>query len=63
MLSVLELFNLSGTKFNHGQNIRDKLQFLCEIGHYGKSSISIFQEFFASMKKVFILVGRLSTSL
>ena len=28
--------------YNHGQYIRDKLYFSCEIAHYGKSSISIF---------------------
>ena len=32
-----------------------------EIGHYGKSSISIFQEIFANTGKIFISEGRLST--
>ena len=36
---------------NYGQNIWDKLQFPCEIRHYGKSSVSIFQNFFASIEK------------
>ena len=30
---------------NHGQNILEKLWFLCEIAHYRKSSSSIFQGF------------------
>ena len=44
-------------------NIWDKLKFLCEIVHYGKNSISIFEEFFASIDKIFILAGRLDTRL
>ena len=28
---------------NYGQNTRHKLQFLCQIVHYGQKSISIFQ--------------------
>ena len=50
------------SNYNHGQSIWDK-QFSCKIGHYGKSSISISQEFFASIEKFFILGGRLSTRL
>ena len=30
---------------------------LCEIGHYGKSLISIFKESFASIDKIFFLGG------
>ena len=41
---------------NHLQNIWDKIYFSCEITHYGKNSISIFQEFFASIN--FFLRGR-----
>ena len=41
--------------YNHSQNILDKLYFLCEIAQRGKSSISIFQETFASTDKIFIL--------
>ena len=41
----------------------DKLWFSCEIVHYGKSLNSIFQEFFASIDKIWILGGRLSTRL
>ena len=33
----------------------------CEIATYGKSSISIFHEFFASIDKILILGARLST--
>ena len=36
---------------------------LCEIAHYGKSLISVFQRFFATINKIFILAGRLSTRL
>ena len=32
--------------YNHGQNIRDKLEISCKIAHCGKSSISIFLYFF-----------------
>ena len=35
----------------------------CEIAPYGKSSISIFQEFFASIDRILILGARLSTRL
>ena len=36
----------------------------CKIAHYGKSLISVFQEFFANINnKIFILAGRLSTRL
>ena len=38
-----------------------KLYFFCEIATYGKSSISIFHEFFASIDKILILGARLST--
>ena len=36
----------------HPPNVCDKLQFSCEIAHYRKSSISVFQEIFASADKV-----------
>ena len=45
------------------QNISGKLQFFCEIVPYEKRSISIFQEFFASIGKILILGARLSTRL
>ena len=38
---------------NPGENISDKLYFLREIAPYGKSSISIFPEFFANTEKKF----------
>ena len=34
----------------------------CEAAHYGKSVISVFQELFASIDKIFILAGRLEFS-
>ena len=49
--------------YNHGQHISGKLKFFCETAPYGKSSISIFQEFFASIGKILILGARLSTRL
>ena len=49
--------------YNPGQNISGKLQFFCEIAPYGKSSISICQEFLASTDKILILGARLSTGL
>ena len=48
---------------NSGQNISGKLYFFCEIAPYGKSSISVFQEFFASIDKMLILGARPSTRL
>ena len=48
---------------NHAQNISDKLLFSCEIAHYGKSLISVFQEILASIDKSFMLGGRLGTLL
>ena len=43
------------------QNISDKLYFFFEVAPYVKSSISIFEELFASMDKILILGARLST--
>ena len=37
--------------------------FSCKTAHYGKSLISVFQKFFASVNKIFLLAGRLSTRL
>ena len=48
---------------NHSKIICDKLWFSCEIAHFGKSSISNFQEFLDNIEKKFILAGRLGTSL
>ena len=44
--------------YNPSQNISDKLWFFCEIAPYGKSLISIFQDFFASIDKISILGAR-----
>ena len=49
--------------YNPGQNISDKLYFFCEIAPYGKSSIFVFQEFFASIDKILILGAELSARL
>ena len=49
--------------YNHGKNMWNNELFTCEIIQYGKSSISAFQQFFASIDKVLILWGRLSTRL
>ena len=38
---------------NHSQNVWDKLEFLWEIAHYRKSSISVFQKIFAGTDKFF----------
>ena len=47
---------------NHSQNIWDKLYFSCEIAHYGKSLISVFQEIFTSfIDKILISEEGLST--
>ena len=35
----------------------------CEIAPYGKSSISIFEEFFASIDKILIMGARLGAGL
>ena len=49
--------------YNHGQNICENLKLSYEIAHYGKSSISIFREFFASIDKIFFFGGTLGTRL
>ena len=51
----------SATNYNHLQNIVDKLKLLCDIAHYGKSLISVFQWTFASTDKIFISGEGLST--
>ena len=51
------------TVYNYGQHILDNLWFSCEIASYGKSLISIVQQFFASIDKIFILEGSLGTRL
>ena len=56
-------FSVLDFLYNPGQNISDKLYFFCEIAPYGKSPISVFQEFFASIDKILILGAGLSTRL
>ena len=48
---------------NLGQNIGGKIYCWCEIVLYRKSSISIFQHFFASIDRIFNLGRRLSIRL
>ena len=48
---------------NHSQNIWDWLWCSSETVHYWKSLISVFEEIFASIKKISVLVGRLGTRL
>ena len=49
--------------YNNRQIIWDKRWFSCEVEYYGKTSISIFEDVFASIDEFFILGGRLSTRL
>ena len=42
---------------NDSQNLLDKLWFSCQIVKYMKVLISIFQQFFASVNKIFFLGG------
>ena len=49
--------------YNHRQNIRDKQQLSFEMTHYEKSSVSIFKGLFASIDKIFVLGGKLSSRL
>ena len=52
---------LKVSTYNHSENISDKPQFPCEIAHYRKSSVSVFQKIFNSTDKIFISGGGLST--
>ena len=61
VLGELEANNVS--RDNHSQNIWDKLWFSFETAHYLKSLIFVFQEFFACIDKIFILIGRLGNRL
>ena len=45
------------------KNILDKLYFSCQIAQYGKTLISIFQQFSASIKNILSLKGRLGARL
>ena len=42
------------TIYKQGQNLSGKFQILCKIPSYGKFLISIFQQLFASIDKIFI---------
>ena len=48
---------------NRSQNLLDWLRCSCEIVHYGKILISVFEEVFASIKKILILPERSGTRL
>ena len=48
---------------SHLQNIWDGLWFSREIAHYWKSLICVFEEFVATIKKIFTLAMRLGTKL
>ena len=48
---------------NHGQKIRGKVLFSCEVEHYGKISTSIFQQIFAIIDKTFYLGRTVGTTL
>ena len=50
-------------KNNNSKHISHELKFSCQREHNGKSLISVFQEFSASINKTFILTGRQGTRL
>ena len=56
-------FTVFSVKISIATSKVDKLQFSCKIASYGKSLVTIFQEIFTSIEKIFILGGRLSTRL
>ena len=58
-----ELEEKKVSRDNHSQNIWDWLCFSCEITHCGKSLISVFEDFFASIKKILILAGSLDPTI
>ena len=60
---IMRVQSIPDYTYNQGQTTWKKLQFLCEIAHYGKVVISIFQQFFASINKMFVLGGGLWTRL
>ena len=53
----VEIIKIQRATYNLSQDIWDQLWFWCEIVHYEKSLISVFQEFFASINKSFVLAG------
>ena len=48
---------------NQSQNIWDWLWFWCDIVQCWKNLVFVFEEFFASIKKILILAGSLGPSL
>ena len=52
------LWQRNVSRDNHPLNVCHKLQFSCEIAHYRKNSISVFQEIFASADKVLFFERR-----
>ena len=64
-------FKKSGTSYNQKKVSRDnnlqsicyQLQFSIDTAHYSKGLISIFEEIFDIINKVFILIGTMSTML
>ena len=58
-----ELEEKKVSRDNHSQNIWDWLCFSCEIKDCGKSLISVFEDVFASIKKILILAGALGPRL
>ena len=58
----IDVLFLSETKLqSRTRYLRQTVIFLCEIAHYVKNSISIFKECCASIDKIFILEGKMST--
>ena len=58
-----ELEEKKVSRDNHWQNIWDWLCFSCEITDCGESLISVFEDVFASIKKILILAGNLGPTL
>ena len=50
-------------QWSNGPAIIHKISETNSNFHYGKSLISVFEEYFASFNKIFILAGRLGTRL
>ena len=59
---LLAGFNAAGC-YNRGRGISDKQWFFCGIAPYGRGSISIFEEFFASIDKISVLGAGLGARL
>ena len=48
---------------NNSQGILDQIWLLCEVPHYGKSLVSVFQEIFSVINTIFVLGGGMDTRL